>query len=94
MDMAQEVDKTVATDQMVVLATKPTNTTSHTHSFASLFGRYRNSWGYICTSGPALVVWRAPAWQDVITSFLCYTPFTQIPLDQVSSLYECQLIRS
>ena len=43
-DMAQEVNKTDATDQMVVLATKPSNTTtSHTHSFASLFGRYRNS---------------------------------------------------
>jgi len=42
----------------------------------------------------ALVVCRAPAWQVVITSLPSCTPLTQIPLDQVSSLYECQQIRS
>jgi len=42
----------------------------------------------------ALVVCRAPAWQVVITSLPCCTPLTHIPLDQVSSLYECQQIRS
>lgn len=42
----------------------------------------------------ALVVCRAPGWQVVITSLPNCTPLTQIPLDQVSALYECQQIRS
>jgi len=42
----------------------------------------------------ALVVCRAPGWQVVITSLPNCTPLTQIALDQVSALYECQQIRS
>merc|ERR1712240_206067 len=42
----------------------------------------------------ALVVCRAPGWQVVITSLPACEPLTQIALDQVSSLYECQQIRS
>jgi len=42
----------------------------------------------------ALVVCRAPGWQVVITSLPNCTPLTQISLDQVSALYECQQIRS
>jgi len=34
------------TDVMVGLATKAINTTSHTHSFASLLGHDTNSWGF------------------------------------------------
>jgi len=42
----------------------------------------------------ALVVCRAPGWQVVITSLPACEPLTQIALDQVSALYECQQIRS
>merc|ERR1712088_1301321 len=46
------------------------------------------------TSQAALDVCRAPGRQVVITSLPNCTPLTQIALDQVSALYECQQIRS
>lgn len=42
----------------------------------------------------AMVVCRAPTWQVVITSLPNCIPLTLINLDLVSSLYECQQIRS